>query len=231
MRVHPFFWVLSLLLGINVTQGELKLVLVWLATVFLSILAHELGHALTARHYGYRPWITLHQFGGLASYNGERLESRKKIMVSFAGPAAGFLIAILITAILFATGHVARLSFSFAPVRFYPYMPLVEMASGLQPAPLDALIDYMLQVNIFWGLINLFPVLPLDGGQIAREYLIEKDPYGGMRKSLILSVGAAVVLVVFALANQDLFLVLMFGYLGYSSYRILQENSGGGRSW
>ena len=42
---------------------------IWLAVVTVSILIHELGHAVAIRYYGYRPWITLYGLGGLASYN------------------------------------------------------------------------------------------------------------------------------------------------------------------
>ena len=50
----------------------------------------------------------------------------------------------------------------------------------------------MLYVNIFWGLVNLLPVYPLDGGQIARELLELASPADGVRQSLWLSVIAAV---------------------------------------
>jgi len=223
---------MGLLIGLRGTDGYPKLVLVWMISFFLSILAHEMGHALAARYYGFKPWITLHHFGGLASYNAAHIEPRKKILITFAGPAAGFLVAALIVVVLFVTGHLASLSFSFHPVLHRLYMPYEVAASGKGfLAPLDAFVVFMLSINIFWSLMNLFPVLPLDGGQIAREVLIEQDPYGGMRKSLILSVAAAACLVVFALLNQDLFLAMMFGYLGYTSYTTLQSNSGRGGSW
>ncbi|MCA9248511.1 MAG: site-2 protease family protein [Planctomycetales bacterium] len=232
VRIHPLFWVVGLLLGLRGTEGNPKMVLVWMLSVLFSILAHEMGHALAAKYYGFQPWITLHGFGGLASYNGEHLESRKRIAISFAGPAAGFLVAAIIVVVLVVTGHLASLSLSFHPVTHEPYMPIQVTPSGSYHwAPLDAFIIYMLYINIFWGLINLFPVQPLDGGQITREFLIERDPYGGMRKSLIVSIAASVGLVLFALVNQDTFLAIMFGYLGYSSYATLQSMGGHGNPW
>ena len=67
VRVHPFFWLVALML--NYRLGDVASVLTWIAAVFLAILVHELGHASVMRAYGFRPWITLYGFGGLASYD------------------------------------------------------------------------------------------------------------------------------------------------------------------
>ena len=70
VRVHPFFWVVSLLLGMGGRDRPIRSnVLIWVAVVFVSILVHELGHAFMQRYYGGHPWITLYGFGGLASCN------------------------------------------------------------------------------------------------------------------------------------------------------------------
>ena len=65
VRVHPYFWLVSVLMGWN--QGDAKLALLWVAAVFVSILVHEMGHALVIRYYGWSPRVTLYSFGGLAS--------------------------------------------------------------------------------------------------------------------------------------------------------------------
>ena len=66
-RVHPFFWLLAVMLGIrgNSSQG----ILIWVSVVFVSILVHELGHAFTIRYFGWSPRVVLHSFGGLAIYD------------------------------------------------------------------------------------------------------------------------------------------------------------------
>jgi Zn-dependent protease len=95
------------------------------------------------------------------------------------------------------------------------------------------LVHYLLDINIFWGLINLLPVYPLDGGQISRQLLISSDPYGGIRKSLWLSVivGGVVAVVGWAYMNQP-YLGVMFGMLAFSSYTMLQQMGGGrGGRW
>ena len=62
VRVHPTFWFIGLLLGSATPQ--LSLVAIWIGCLFLSILVHELGHALAARSFGWPPDIVLHGFGG-----------------------------------------------------------------------------------------------------------------------------------------------------------------------
>ncbi|MGD0882088.1 MAG: hypothetical protein ABSB09_11025, partial [Acidimicrobiales bacterium] len=74
----------------------------------------------------------------------------------------------------------------------------------------------------------LLPIYPLDGGQIAREVLVQSHPREGIRASLCLSIAAAVAMAVIGLTqwHRDLFVVAMFGYLAYSSYMTLQAYNG-----
>src|SRR4051794_3104022 len=67
VRVHPAFWLVSAIYGWDFVQGgELRLLLVWIACVFVSVLLHELGHVLTGMLFGSRGHIVLYSFGGLA---------------------------------------------------------------------------------------------------------------------------------------------------------------------
>jgi len=97
VRIHPFFWLVTLLLGYNLNDA--RSVLIWIAAVFPSILVHELGHALAMRVYGLRPRIVLYGMGGLTGYDsGDFARSRVfdtlgQVFLSAAGPAAGFLLA------------------------------------------------------------------------------------------------------------------------------------------
>ena len=89
VRVHPLFWAVSAFMGWN--PNDIKMTLIWIACVFVSILVHELGHALTARYFGWPPEIVLYHFGGLAMfqpYSG--MTTKRSIIVSAAGPFAGF---------------------------------------------------------------------------------------------------------------------------------------------
>jgi stage IV sporulation protein FB len=98
----PWFWLVALLLGWDLTQAreqQAMLLTLWIAAVFLSILVHEMGHALAMRFYGIDSYIVLYQFGGLAipdsyssrmGYGSRRMRDDpiSQIVISAAGPAA-----------------------------------------------------------------------------------------------------------------------------------------------
>jgi len=70
IRVTPWFWLATALLGIR--NDDPRLVVVWVIAVFISIVIHELGHAFAFRYYGYNAHIVLYHFGGLAIPAGGR---------------------------------------------------------------------------------------------------------------------------------------------------------------
>jgi Zn-dependent protease len=231
VRVHPFFWLMTLLMGAR--SEDPMMLLIWIVVVFLSILVHELGHALTMRYYGQDARIVLYMMGGLAipesSWGGSRGGRKRgrwaQILISAAGPGAGFLLAGLVVAMVLAGGGVVRLFMvhGFLPV-LAAYLPDQANEYGLD------FVNSLLWVNVFWGLLNLMPVNPLDGGQIAREVLTASDPWEGMAKSLWLSVfvGAAVA-VVGLVVLQDRFLGIFFAMLAFSNYMAIQNLRG--RDW
>ena len=95
-------------------------------------------------------------------------------------------------------------------------------------------------INLFWGIINLFPVWPLDGGQISRDVLDWLLRANGIRVSLGISIVVAGLLAFIALVNtystlpalvraipylrlvRGGYMALLFGCLAFNSYQILQ---------
>lgn len=223
VRVHPLFWLIALLLG---SSGNLTQILLWILVVFVSILIHELGHALAFRRYGQDSHIVLHMGGGLTipetvswggGYASVAPSPMQQIIITLAGPFAGFLLAALIIAgVILTGGSVAiGLLLGFIPIPQLTSLPIGGSLVG-------QFISLMLWVNVFWGLINLLPVFPLDGGQVARNVLIQYDPFGGARKSLWLSVitgglMALVGLIVF----RSIYMAFLFGLLAFQSYQAL----------
>jgi len=91
-KIEPSFLVLSLFLAASRGLNP-PLLLEWLVVVFISVLLHEIGHALVARRFGLSPHITLHSMGGLTSWSEvTEIAPLKHLAISLAGPAAGFLL-------------------------------------------------------------------------------------------------------------------------------------------
>lgn len=224
IRVHPLFWLMTLLLG-GVT-GDLVRLFTWVVAVFLSILIHELGHALAMRRFGQPSRIVLHLMGGLTVPEASRWGGRwahvgltpsREILVSLSGPGAGFLLV----ALVLAGASLAGGSVAVAPLLGVIPLPIAFLPNGGRFANL--LIGALLWVNFFWGLANLVPVYPLDGGNIARHLLLSRDPWGGVRKSLWLSVIAGgLAAVVGLLLLRSFYLAFLFGILALHSYQSLR---------
>jgi stage IV sporulation protein FB len=244
VRVHPLFWVIALVLGLNSWKGEPLGTLLSVAVVFVSILVHELGHAVMQRKYGGWPRIVLYSMGGLAICDDCDRTPRSQIIISFAGPAAGFLLATLIVLLL----RVSSSDTMVLPLWMEPSAGVQQLVDDGKLIPADLLVAtvyfprfgsfavniviYMLLwINVFWGFMNLLPVYPLDGGRISRELFMlgHHTARDGIVRSLQLSIGVAAVAAVLGLLwLGSIFTAILFGFLAYDSYRALQAYTGRG---
>ncbi len=224
VRVHPSFWLIAILFG---ASGNLLLLPIWVLVVFVSILIHELGHALAFRRYGQRSEVLLYFGGGLtipepvywgSGYANVGLTANQQIFISLAGPGAGFLFAALVIAAVLGTGGTAGID------RLLGFIPLpLSAALPFGGIVLTALVSMLLWVNVFWGLINLAPVYPLDGGSVARNLFLQVDPVDGVCKSIWLSVIVGALIALVGLFYLNVFVALLFGLLAFQSYQSLQH--------
>ena len=229
IRVHPFFWLAGVLLGPHQLGG--KAILVWLIAFFIGIFLHELGHAIAIRLQGGFPWITLYGFGGITSSQRARAigignaDAWRQIVVSLAGPLSGFLLAAIVVAAVIASGHGVVVEWGG---HFGLSVSINENDMVVSPY-FSFFVDRLLFVTIVYGIFNLLPIYPLDGGQIAREVLVMVLGREGVRQSLILSMFAAGTLAIAAgVVWHDGYLAFFFAYFAYSSYATLQAYMGGG---
>ena len=224
VRVHPFFWVISLLIGLQGDPLPAK-VLLWVASMVASILIHEVGHALFQRHFGGRPRIVLHGMGGLAICGDCDRSTRSQILISLAGPGAGFVFAGLIAICISLLGHHFGLYTNPKSASFSPdglrLMGLWLLWEEFASPWLNIVLRNLFFINILWGAVNLLPIYPLDGGQVARELCLLGNPRTGIILSLRISMIAAIAMVVVGLSWQSPYVAIMFGYLAYSNYKTL----------
>lgn len=225
VRVHPFFWLVGLLLGAQANDPAEWIA--WMIAFFVAILVHELGHAAAMRAYGFYPSITLYGLGGFTSCGGAFARPPSglpHIVISAAGPAAGFAFAAILAMVIVLAGFEVMIRVGL------PFGVRILVLEAIGSIAFSHLINDLFFITLFWGLVNLLPVYPLDGGQIAREVLVAIHPNEGTRWSLMLSfVTAALMAVVAFVQWQSLFGAILFGYFAYLSYVMLTFH--GGSRW
>lgn len=207
VKVDFFFLVLVGFFGYS-RNAPFEFLIEWVAVVFISILAHELGHALTVRAFGQSPQILIYGLGGLTSWNEEKaLSPKKHIIISLAGPFAGFLFGGLVFA-----ADVAL------PDLFGTRLGRVTYRD-------------LLWVNWGWGIVNLLPVMPLDGGNVVHsiEEWVTKKTGGMVARAVSLIVAAAVALWAFSISWMWVaMMMLLFVFInGAAILRSLQARRDG----
>jgi Zn-dependent protease len=227
VRIHPFFWLGTVILGLNALRQENGPILlaIWVVVVFVSILVHELGHALAYRMYGSGSHIVLWVFGGLAVGNPDVAGRKRRIFVSLAGPLA----SLALFGIVYGSDLLTNWGAAYGKLVTDLYFQLVF-------------------VNLVWTIMNLLPVYPLDGGQVSRELCEGKWPGRGTRLSLQISFWFAVAVTVYSLVcaldlrlngaqltgkipwwvHGSPYTALLFGLLAFNSYQLLQYYRGRG---
>lgn len=165
-----------------------------------SVLAHELGHALAVRRLGYgNSSIHLGMLGGLCVWRG-RASHRDRLLIALAGPAVSLLLGGLGLAAWVAAGP--------AVAAFWP---------------LRAALLGLTVLNLFWGVFNLLPIFPMDGGQALRFGLAMRLPWRkAVTGSLTVSLVSAVALAVWAATLGQLFAAVLVGYFAWRNWSELR---------
>ena len=219
VRIEPWFWLMGFFLGGGLaitSRQDLLMVLLWIIILFVSILVHELGHALTSRKMtGVTPSIKLWGMGGLA-YPNTQLTRKQSFWVTWAGPLAGLgffgLIVLTCCAIYgFAIGT------DLTMILLFPSRETYTVLAKMNDPVLYMLKD-LLRVNFWWSLMNLLPVFPLDGGQIYAS--IERSPKKVWTVGMVTGALVAIAALLFL---DRIFIAILFGYLAFQNYKRLEH--------
>lgn len=197
VRIQPFFLVLILLIGWLSTQS-LPLTMVWAVVIFFSVLIHELGHALTAKSFGQSVMIELFGMGGVTYRNGPPLKKWQDFVIVFNGPLAGFCLGV---------------------VAYF----IVRIVGAEPPNLLTYTLIVAFNVNIFWTIINLLPVHPLDGGHLLRILLEGLLGFRGTQAALLLSTLAGLGLSIFFFTTAFWIAGALFFMFTFESFRKFQS--------
>jgi Zn-dependent protease len=124
---------------------------------FATVVAHELGHALVARHQGMEvDGIDLWALGGFTRTRGEALTPGAELRLAAAGPFVNTLVIAVCVAVGLAFGS------------FNHFLDVALLESGLRVSVALVLLSWLALINAVLLVFNLLPALPLDGGRIAR---------------------------------------------------------------
>ncbi len=144
---------------------------------FLSLVVHELGHALVARRLGIPiAGIDLWFLGGLARMRREPSTAGEELKVSAAGPVVTLVILVACIAATLAIGGTERTR------------EVLLTNEGSVTTPLLALLGWLGFINLMLFVFNILPAFPLDGGRIARALIWSRT---GDRNRATRATGAA----------------------------------------
>jgi Zn-dependent protease len=170
-------------------------ILIPIGMVFLCVVLHEYGHALTARHFGIRTRaITLLPIGGVAVLERNPSSPVQELWIAAAGPAVNFLLAGLIFALMLTTGGIS---------------------SGLFSGSAEAsTLSWLFRLNLLLGVFNLLPALPMDGGRILRASLaLRMSNLEATRIASRAARGIAALMIFFGLTRGEWMLALIGGFV------------------
>ncbi|MFH4964013.1 site-2 protease family protein [Gaetbulibacter sp. M235] len=129
--------------------------------VFICVILHELGHALTAKHFGINTKkITLLPIGGMATMEKIPESPKQELLVTLAGPLVNVIIALLLYFII--------------PVKEFMHLNFTEALETLSSFTVQNFLFYLYIVNIALVVFNTIPAFPMDGGRILRAILAIK---------------------------------------------------------
>jgi len=187
VQVDVMFLIVAAVLGWS--AGDPAGIVMWIAVVFVSVLAHELGHAFMGRSFGLSPAIRLYGMGGMTHWlNSRPTGPSQDILITLAGPCTGLAIGAAVFGL-----------------------------DRLLGAPRSELIWMLLFVNMFWAMLNLLPIVPLDGGHVMRSVLHLLLGHPNETIPRIVSVVVAVGALALALSYRRYWAAMLAGMLAFTN--------------
>jgi Zn-dependent protease len=169
--------------------------LLWIPILFLSVLVHELAHAGMIGALGFgSSHVVLTGMGGV-TINQRRAKPWQDLMISLAGPVSSFVIWRIC-------------------VWMERNVSLIQ-----EDKMLVVLVPLLGAANLMWGIFNLIPVPPLDGGHATREFF---RIFTSERTAFMISIWIAIIgggaIVALALVGKQFFVALFLGFLVYRAF-------------
>ena len=188
--IQTSFWFFPAMAGIGFIVSDFHIwkVPLFVTAMTLAVLAHEFGHALAGRWLGGRgPEIYLVFFGGLCAFRHANFTRWRELAMVFAGPLVNLLVAGVI------------------------YWALDSGVTSDFHRWVREFTGWFFAINLVLGIVNLVPVLPLDGGHILRLLLGRSRLHGASLVGIL----ASIVMVLLGLQTSDWLMLVVFSFFGW----------------
>jgi len=181
----------------NNTEVLFISIALFILIAFVSILLHELGHAITGKKFTNSPaLIILESMGGRALFSSSNFTRTQHVITIAAGPLMNFILA---------------------GIFFLLYKFGTEPLNIPKESLFHRGIEITWIINTLWGIFNLLPVFPLDGGQIMHNFI--KNPRSAHKASFIF----ALVFTVLGLSGRMPIIAIFMGFMAFQNYQIMSS--------
>jgi Zn-dependent protease len=204
--IHWSFWFLFLFVAyISDSFSSIAFNSIYVLALFMCVVMHEFGHALSARFYGVSTQdITILPIGGLARLDKMPEKPLQEFVVALAGPAVNVVIALILSIVVFGC-------FSFKLD-----VGDIQKLTANDETPMNMLFTLLIS-NIGLVVFNMIPAFPMDGGRVFRALLSLK--LGRSRATYIASIFGQVIsigFIIFALLPLLRYIFTPFTDIGMS---------------
>lgn len=211
--IQPSFWIMNALWGyvlagpISGGQRELTgselltFILVWVLCTLVSVMVHELGHVITGRIFGQAGNITITGLGGQAVGEYGELRPWQRILVIAAGPGAGFAFVAFLTVVdsTYWDRIMGFMDWENLKLRMFLIDHINPLWRINRPELYETVLLLLVMINLFVNILNLFPIIPMDGGMIFKEVCCLIAPKSGLKFAFLVSILLAGIIAIYHL--------------------------------
>ena len=223
--IQHFSWLILGILGLlffEHLENPLPAILLFIVVGMLSILAHEMGHAVASRAFTRAtPVIIISNLGG-TTYHPISMPSRlKHFLMTLAGPLSGYMLGVLMSLALGIQVGNALLgveTYVLHPL-VAPNLPLVLADMGLLHPVMGLMYAIFFMITFWWTVFNLMPILPMDGGQLLLTATNKPKLAAGIGLAL------SSVFAIYFISGGSIFMGMMLGYFAWINWQIFNYNN------
>lgn len=225
--ISPFSWLILAVLGGGLDMsdaGDLRDILIFVVVGMLTLIVHELGHALVGRSLGGEPHGIVIQGLGAATYSRPPAGKWPYFFMVLAGPLATLLPA-FVAGFFFGLqtcgNPVAGIVMAFTlPLGIAPpdwARELLLMSSSTITPFAATLYMQTFLISVWWCLFNLLPILPMDGGHLLDTLCTNRRIVCGV------GIALSALFAIWALSNGYVFMLMLFAYFAYVNFRMIKS--------